>query len=512
MKHDDAENSKRVAKNSIILYMRMFFLMIIGFYTSRVILKSLGVVDFGIYNVVGGVVALFSVISKSLSSACSRFLNFEMGKGDKNSLKIVFSSSLTIQIFIAIIIFILCEIFGVWFLNYKMVIPPDRLYASNWVLQFSIITFCSNLIMIPYNAAIIAHEEMRTFAFVSIYDGVTKLVIAFLVSFSPIDRLIFYSVLLCLLQLSVQYIYISYSKKHYEECRYVYIYNKSVWKELVSYSGWNFIGAASGILRNQGGNILVNLFYGPTLNASRAVSNQVLHAVNGFVSSFMIAVRPQITQSYASGNKTYMMRLIYKSSKFSYYMLFLICLPVILNIESILSLWLPQIPDRAFAFVRLTLVFTMIESISEPLITAQLATGRIKNYQLIVGGIQLLNLPISYFIFKFYTVEAETFLIVAICLSLCCLVARLLLLKNMIRLDIKHFIKNVILKIFTVSVLSSMIPVYLQFSLEQSNYNMVINILSCLLISSTIILYVGCNKSERHWIVNKINILYNKIR
>ena len=253
---DNSNNSKRIVKNTVILYVRMLFLMAISLFTTRVILQVLGVEDYGIYNVVGGVVALFNILSQALSSACSRFLNFEMGRGNYERLRKVFSTSLTIQIVLAITIALLAEVIGGWFLNNKMVIPTERLDAANWVLHFSIITFCINLISVPYNAVIIAHERMKAFAYISLYEGIARLLICYLLFLSPIDRLVLYALLICLIQLSIRLIYSFYCNRHFEETHYEYSYDKSLLRELVGFTGWNFIGASSVVLRTQGGNIL----------------------------------------------------------------------------------------------------------------------------------------------------------------------------------------------------------------------------------------------------------------
>lgn len=276
---DNQSNKKRIAKNTLLLYVRMLFLMVISLYTSRVILNALGVNDFGIYNVVGGVVAMFSILSGSLSAAISRFITFELGKKDEEGLKKVFSASVTIQLALSAIIVILIEAVGVWFLNEKMSIPANRMYAANWVLQFSVITFVINLISVPYNATIIAHERMSAFAYISIFEGVGKLAIAFLITLAPFDRLIFYSILMCSIAVAVRLVYGTYCKRHFVECTYHFRWDKELLKRMFGFAGWNFIGATSAILRDQGGNIILNLFFGPAVNAARGIANQVNNAM-----------------------------------------------------------------------------------------------------------------------------------------------------------------------------------------------------------------------------------------
>ena len=325
------ENNKRIAKNTLLLYFRMLFLMAVSLYTSRVVLNALGVEDFGIYNVVGGVVAMFSVLSGSLSTAISRFITYELGKGNKENLNKIFSSAVTIQFGLAGIIILLAETIGIWFLNIKMNIPEVRMEAANWVFQFSILTFAINLISVPYNASIIAHEKMSAFAYISILEAVGKLTIAYLITISPIDKLIFYAILMCAVALVVRLTYGNYCKRHFSECTYHFSWDKLLLKQMFGFAGWNFIGASSAILRDQGGNVVINLFCGPTVNAARGIAFQVNNAVNQFVTNFMTALNPQITKSYASGDKEYMMTLIFQGARLSFYMLFLLSLPILVN-------------------------------------------------------------------------------------------------------------------------------------------------------------------------------------
>ena len=507
---NNAEKGKRIAKNTIVLYFRMLFLMFISLYTSRVFLQALGVEDYGIYNVVGGFVGLFAIVSKSLSGAASRFLNFEMGRGDREKLKIVFSSTVTIQFFLAIVITLLAESLGIWFINTQLVIPADRMYAANWCFQLSVITFCSTLITVPYNAAIIAHEKMTTFAYVSLFEGLTKLCIAFLIVIAPFDRLIFYALLLCGLQLSIQFIYRYYCKRHFEECSYRFVFDKYFLVQLLSYSGWGYIGSTSIILRNQGINILINLFFGPVVNASRAIANQVLKAVNGFVQNFMIAVRPQITQSYAAGNYSYLNQLILFSSKFSYYLFFVLALPILLNTDSILDIWLSKIPEHSVLFVQLTLVFSTIDTLVHPLSIAQAATGKIRDYQLATGGLQLLNLPISWLLLKFGS-PPEIVLIVAILIITVVVFVSMFMLRLLIPFDVKGYMHNVLFDIVKVSLVSYCLCWLLRFHLPSSFLFLIVHVGLCVFITGVVIFCLGCDKTERNYVLNKAATIRKKI-
>lgn len=506
---DTSSNNKRIAKNTLFLYVRMLFMMAISLYTSRVILHTLGVEDFGIYNVVGGVVSMFSVISSSLSSAISRFITYELGKGDKEKLTKIFSSSVTIQIGLGLIILVLAEVIGVWFLNTQMTIPINRLYAANWVFQLSILTFIINLISVPYNATIIAHERMSAFAYISILEVAAKLIIVYLLLVSPIDKLIFYAVLMAAVALIIRFVYGYYCKRHFEECIYHFIFDKELLKKMFGFAGWNFIGAASSVLRDQGGNIVINLFCGPAVNAARGIAYQVNNAISGFVNNFMMALNPQITKSYASGDRTYMMTLIYQGARFSFYILLLLSLPVIINAHYILSLWLNIVPEHTIFFVQLVLIFAMSESISNPLITAMLATGNIRNYQIIVGGLQMMNLPISYLLLRNGCIP-ETVLIVAICISQCCLAARLYMLRELIGISVRKYMSKVYINILGVTILSAIIPSISSYYLNETFINFFVICVISILCTFTMIYFVGCNKKERLFISSKIIAIKNK--
>lgn len=509
--NNTSANNKRIAKNTLLLYFRMLFMMAVSLYTSRVVLNVLGVEDYGIYNVVGGIVAMFSMLSGSLSAAITRFITYELGTEDKEYLKKIFSSSVTIQIGLAILITLLAEAVGVWFLNVKMNIPNERMIAANWLFQFSILTFAINLISVPYNASIIAHERMSAFAYISILEAIGKLAIAFLIVISPMDKLIFYAVLMCAVALIVRFAYGAYCKKHFEECTYHFIFDKDLLKRMFGFAGWNFIGATSAVLRDQGGNIVINLFCGPTVNAARGVAFQVNNAISGFVTNFMTALNPQITKSYAAGDRDYMMTLIYQGARLSFYMLLLLSLPVLVNTHYILSLWLKIVPDHTVLFVQLVLVFAMSESISNPLITAMLATGKIRNYQLIVGGLQLLNLPVSYVLLRI-GMFPEVIIVVTIVISQCCLVARLLMLRGMIGLSVKQYLRKVYLNVVVVSLLSTISPLLATEILDESFIHFILLCLISVVSTSVVIFYAGCNKTERNFIVSKIRKLIQRFK
>lgn len=509
MSETDIHNGGRIAKNTLMLYIRMFVLMLVGLYTSRVVLSALGETDYGIYGVVGGVTALFSVISGTLSAAVTRFITFEMGKGSEGNPSAVFSTAVTIQFILALIIIVLAEPLGIWFIDNRMTIPPERLTAAHWVYQFSLIAFVINIISVPYNASIIAHERMSAFAFIGIFEGLAKLAVAFLVLYSPVDRLIYYAVLMCLVAVGVSFAYTFYCRRNFDECRFRFVWDRLLMRQMFSFAGWNFIGAASGVLRDHGGNILINIFAGPVANAARGISVQLGGAVQSFVTNFMTAVNPQITKSYAADEKDYTLSLVMRSSRFSYYLLALIAFPVILNTDFLLDIWLAEVPARSANFVRLALVLSLSECISYPLVTLMLATGNIRNYQIIVGGLQLLNLPISYLLLKNGT-PPESILVVAVVISQLCLFARLVLLKHMTGLPASSFMKGVYLRLIAVSALS-FIPSYLLTSvMGQGWLQLVASCLLCVMISSVVIWFAGMHREERDGIISKISTVLKR--
>ena len=508
---DISTNNKRIAKNTLLLYFRMLFLMVISLYTSRVVLNALGVEDFGIYNVVGGIVTMFSMLSGSLSAAITRFITYELGTGNRENLKKIFSSAVTIQIGLAVVIILLAEVVGIWFLNVKMNIPEARMAAANWVFQFSVLTFAINLISVPYNACIIAHERMSAFAYISILEAVGKLAIALLITMLTTDKLILYAILMCTIAFIIRMTYGAYCKKHFEECTFHFVFDKELLRRMFSFAGWNFIGATATILRDQGGNIVINLFCGPAVNAARGIAFQVNTAIHGFITNFMTALNPQITKSYASGDKNYMMSLILHGARLSFYMLLFLSLPVLVNTHYILMLWLKIVPEHSVTFVRLVLILGMCEAISNPLITAMLATGNIRKYQIIVGSLNMMNLPISY-ILLFMGMYPEAVFIVAIILSISCLAARILLLRGMIGLSGKDFLIKVCVNVIIVTAFSTIFPIWLATQLSESFSSFVYLTMSSFVCTGIVIYYVGLNKAERQFAKDKVNRIIKKIK
>lgn len=499
-------NNKRIAKNTLLLYVRMFFLMLISLYTSRVVLNALGVEDYGIYNVVGGFVSLFSVLCGSLSTSISRFLTFELGKSKNSSkLNVVFFSALSIQLLIATIILLIGETAGTWFINTRLVIPVERLHAAQYVFQFSLLTFCIQLFIVPYNAAIIAHEKMQAFAYISIIEALGKLLVAYSLVHSQDDRLVLFAILIATVQCVTSMIYVGYCYKNFVECRLHICIDKKLLRQMFGFAGWTFIGSSAIHLRDQGGNILINMFFGPSVNAAHGLSMKVNTVVQQFVNNFMTALNPQIIKNYACGDYSYMYNLIYIGSRASFYLLLLITLPILISTKTILHLWLGVVPEYTAEFVKLLMILAMSDALSNPIITAQSATGKIRNYQLVVGGTLLLNLPIVYCLFRM-ELGPENSIIVSILLSQVCLFLRLYMFKrNVNSFHIKAFFINVYFNVWLVSIVASILPIILSYYLNQSITTFIVLTFICLITTVISIFYVGCSRWERKLIIEKIN-------
>lgn len=493
---EDSQKNKRIAKNTLLLYVRTLFSMLISLYTSRVILQTLGVKDYGIYNVVGGVVTMFSILSGSLSAAISRFITYELGKGDTKKLSTIFSSVVNIQIGLSLIIVLLAETIGLWFLNVKMNIPADRMYASNWVYQLSILTFVLGLISVPYSAVIVAYERMSTFAYIGIFETTAKLVVVYMLLLFTCDKLILFATLMAMIALIIRFIYGVYCKRHFEECNYKFVYDNTLFKKMFSFAGWNFLGAGSALLMSQGVNILMNMFFGVTLNVARGIANQVDNAVQQFVNNFTTAINPQITKSYATDNLSYMHQLVSVGSKYSFFLTWFFALPILLETNRILSIWLKVVPEYSVLFLKLTIGISLISVISNTLVTSMLATGDIKKYQIIVGGLGMTIFPLVYIAYKIGLPPATSYLIhMTIFIAQLCF--RLYLLRNMIKLPIMYFVKNTLLPDVKVLLASSFMPLLLLYSMQDTFFRFLVICIVCVCSTIGSIYIIGLTKSER---------------
>ena len=509
MSNQTTDNNKRIAKNTIFLYFRTILILLINLYMSRVILDNLGVTDYGVYNAVGGVIAMFSVVSGALSSSISRFITFELGRGNSERLHTIFSTSVTIQLFIALLVVLLSEPIGIWFLNTHMNIPVDRLIAANWVLQCSLATFCINLIAVPYNASIIAHERMSAFAYISVLEAALKLLVAFMLPILLFDKLIVYAVLLVGVALIIRFAYGIYCKRNFQECRYQFIYDKNLLKEMTGFAGWNFLTNTAYIFNTQGVNILINLYFGVTLNAARGIATQVEGAVMQFVNNFTMALNPQITKSYAQGNKQDMFRLVCLGSKFACFLMMFFAIPLIFEANYILSLWLKNVPSHTVAFVQLSIIAAIIDRMGITCTTACLATGKAKDYTIwvsIAGSLMFFLTWICFFTGcppeSAYVSYMVTYILVN--------VTRWVMMKRLLNFPIMEYVKEVVVKVIFTVPFAIAIPYMVIRLMEPSFVRLLVICVVCTLSTAISICFLGLKRTERKTLVVQIQSKINK--
>lgn len=509
MSNQTSDNNKRIAKNTIFLYFRMLFLLGVGLFTSRVVLSSLGAQDYGIYNVVGGFISMFTIFNAGLTSATQRFITFDLGKGNLNELRDTFSTCVIIYMMIALVILVVAEVGGVWFLENKLTIPTDRLYAARWVFQLSLITLIIGLVSTPYNALIVSYERMGAFAWISIYEALAKLAVAYQIYVTSYDKLIVYAVMLCIVQLSVRIIYNVYCNRNFKESKVIFNFNWAKIKKIYGFTGWAMFGGLASIGFTQGLNVLLNMFFNPVVNAARGVAVQVQNIINGFVLNFQTALNPQIIKSYAKGDTSYMFKLIFASSKFSFLLLFVMSLPVMLEAETLLGLWLKEVPQYTPLFFRLIIITTMIDGISNPFMRAVDATGNIKKYQIIVGGILLMIVPVSYVVLKLGGAPYSVF-IVHICMSFLAFLMRLYLVRKLINYSIMMYWKNVLSRLIVVVTISVVFSLFVRAKMEPS----LIRLVAVSLISVSAVLLLSYNiallPNERALLKNKFKSIIQK--
>lgn len=505
------ENNKRIAKNTIMLYIRMILIMIITLYTSRVILYELGVEDYGIYNVVGGIIMMFSFINTCMSSSTQRFLTFELGRNNKSAVNDIFSASLNIHILIAIIVIIISESLGLFIINNYLNIPSERLFAANVVFQFSILTFCVNIIQVPYNATLIAHEKMSIYAYISVIEAILKLFTAYTISIIDNDKLIIYSILVFITQLLIRYLYQIYCRKNYEECRFRYFYQKELYKKLSSFAGWNLFGSIAWILKDQGINILLNIFFGPSINAARGIAMQVSSTVMNFISNFQVALNPQITKNYANGEIERMEDLVYSGIKLSFFLLLMLALPVCININYILNLWLKEVPQFTNCFIILILIDSLVSILfGGPIMTSLSSTGNIMKYQIVVSSILMMVLPTSYLVLLKENNVMMPFYII-ILFTLISGITRYYFCVKQIGFNIRKYIRNVLYPIFTVTITTIPIIIYIKYYWynNTSFVSFIILTILTIMISSISIWTFGI-RTERVIIIQYIKNKFNK--
>lgn len=486
-----------------MLYFRQILILLTSLYTVRIVLHALGAEDYGIYNVVAGTVTMFGFLSNSMATAAQRFFSFEMGQGNSEKLQNIFSITFIIYVILAALLFTFAETVGLYFLRNKLVIPQERLEASFWIYQFTIFSFIITILTTPYLAAIIAHENMKIYAYAGIVEAALKFAVALSLKLLPFDNLISYGFLLLLVTSINTAIYRFYCAARYPECRLILIWDKEKMKEIISYSSWNLFGSSVSIIKNQVLNILLNIFFNPLVNAARSIAIQVSNAVNSFAGNFTTAMRPQIIKQYAAGKRDDAARLVSGGCKYTFFLMFIFSLPLILEMNYVLKIWLANPPELAAMFTRLTIIDAVITSISHQIMTLAQATGKIKLYQSLVGGILLLNLPISYIVLKLGA-PAYSVLIVTIIISCIASVVRLLILKQLTPFSITAFFANSLLPMLLTASAACVIPTIIHFAMPENAARFCIVALTSVLMTIFCIITIGLSRNERMNIVQFI--------
>lgn len=499
-----ATDNRRIARNTLYLYIRTFVSMAVSLYTSRKILEALGVEDFGILNVVGGVIALMAFINGSMSVATQRFLTYELGRGDGAGFSRVFNMSLRVHVIIVGVVLLAAETVGLWFVNTHLNIPAARLGAANWIYQATVLSAMLGIVQTPYNAAIVSHEHMHVYAYVGLGETFARLLIVLGLLVYPFDRLAVWGFAFFALQLTVSAVYRWYCIRHFDNCRiHRHMWDRRLFRSILGFTGWNMFGTVAWTAKDQGASILLNIFGGPVFNAARGVSTQVTGAIRNLVNGFQTAVNPQITKNYASGDSDATCNLLCKSSKFSFFLMLIISLPVLAEVDIILGLWLVEVPPMAVLFTRLVIIESLLDTLAGPMITALMATGRIKWYQITVGTILLFNIPVAYLLLK-AGFHIATPLIVSIVFMLLGNASRIVFCRNMLGLSLRHYVRTVIGPIVIVSLLSAVPVIFIVMNMEQGLLRLAVSVAAGVVSVSLICFAAGLTGGERQFIINAI--------
>ena len=493
----------KIAKNTLMLYLRMGLMMLVNFYTARVIMSALGEIDFGIYNAVGGIVAMFSFISGTMSTACQRFFMFELGRDDREGVRNVFNLCLLIFILFACAVLLISEPLGLWFLHNKMQVA-GRTVAADWVFHCSVLSFVAGVLRLPYQGMVIAREKMNVFAYIGIFEAIAALIIALLLKHSGGDHLIRYAVLMLGVQVVITLLYICYCKLYYSECKRRFYWDRAKFREVFSFAGWNMIGASAGILKIHGSNILLNMFFGPAVNAARGLAFKIYWAIMQLQENFMTASKPQIIKSYSTGETEGMKLLVFQTAKFSMFLMLFIAAPIILEMPFLLGLWLEEVPEYTVLFAIIMLVNALVDNIDFPVWIAIQAVGKIKNYQITLGSVQLLVLPVAYLMFKFGSFPPETVFYVAIAISAFCIILRLAFARALVGLRPADFLVKVILPVLIVTALTMLSGWLVRATMETGFVRLILVTLTCLLIQSITIFLFGLTHSERKTLTGRL--------
>lgn len=493
-------SNKKIARNTLYLYVRMLLIMGVTLYTSRVILQILGATDYGIYNVVGGIVTMLSFLNSSLGASTSRFLTYELGLGNIEKLKQTFSASLNMHIFMALLVLILGETIGLWFFYEKLVIPTDRVDAAFWVYQFSIVSTMFTFTQVPYSSSLISHENMSVYALVGLYEAISQLLIVYFLLISPIDKLVFFALLIMLNKTLVQLFYRVYTMKKYSECRLRIVKDKKLYKKLLEYSGWELFGGLAVVSQAQGINIVLNLFFGPVVNAARAIVVQIQTAIMVLVQNFLAAVRPQVIKCFAEGNKERMYTLTFYGAKYSYLLTLCIVLPALFEIKFILSVWLGNdVPENTSVFAVIVLITYLIETFHFASLMAYHAIGKIKWGNIIGGSLMIFSLPLAYFFLKIgfpaYSVFIAIFLV-----NLTQMFFGWYIIHRYVPFSYCKLIQDVYMPVIIITVIAAIFPILLTSFLNEGWYRFVMLLLSTEFAILCLTYFLALNKQERSYV------------
>lgn len=490
------DKTQRIAKNSLMLFLRMIIVLIIGLYTSRVVLASLGVEDFGIYNLVGSIVVLFTFLQQALTNATFRFMAYEQGRNDIESLRNTFSMALNAHIILALLLFVVSEIFGLWFLNNKLVIEEGRMTAANWAFQFSVFSFLISIVQTPYNSAVLAHEKMGFYAYTSVASAILKLITAYLITICVFDRLVFYSFLQFAIIATIFICYYLLCRTVFSECKYKRVWKKDILRRMINYSGWSIIVNACDVTITQSIVFMFNMFGGVVANAALGIANQVSGQLGSFHSSFTQSFNPQIIKSYASNDYDYFYKLIFSSSKMSFYLLLFVAVPVIINIDYILKLWLVTPPEGSSVFVILMIVYSLVDAYSAPLWIGVHATGNLKTHQILMASIKIFNIPLAYILLKL-SMPLYTALLIKVVLNIVCSIVRPCYVKKLYKLPLRKYFKEVFFVVYLIAILTVPVTVFISSCIDAPFKKLFVSGFIHVFLFIPAMLYMGLTKNER---------------
>ena len=491
------------------MYLRMLVTVCVSLYTSRVVLRTLGVEDYGLNNVIGGIIAMFGFINGAMTNTTSRFITFYLGRKDAKKLNEIFNMASFIHAMIAILIVVLGETVGLWFLHHKMSIPEGRMFAAEWLYQLSIANMVVMIMTVPYNAAIVAHEKMSTFAYISIMDAVLKLLIVFLLVISPFDKLIFYGTLLFLVQMFDILVYFVYCKRHFPETKMRFFWDKAIFKDIYGIAGWSLLGNFSFLFYNEGINLIFNMFCGPAINAARGVAVQVDNVIRQFANNIQTAINPQIIKSYAQDERERMYSLMFASSRYCFYLLFFLSFPLALEAEYVLSVWLGIYPDHTVSFLRITLGVVLLETLSNPMYTANFASGKVKVYQIWISIISYLFMPITYYVLK-ETLIPETVFLCLLIEGMVCAIARVFIIHHQIGMPILSYCVNVLCKVILVAGVASFVPIMVHSEMPIGLMRFLCTGAVSVVSTFLVVYAVGISQQERMFVNEKLRSIFLK--